>query len=297
MSDLFIGIDLGGTRIKAVAANAAGEEVGQAIASTDDEAGVGIWSERIAGLVSQLQGQHGNSHAIGLCAPGLASRDARSIAFMPGRLQGLEHFDWSNFLGQRAHVLNDAHAALLGEVWAGAAAGERDALMLTLGTGVGGAVMTDGHLLRGAIGRAGHLGHITTDFQGAPDIVQTPGSLEAAIGDYSVPARSEGRFQSTYELVAAHGSGDAFASQIWLQSVRALAAGLVSLINAFDPALILLGGGVTKAGDALFQPLHAFLDEMEWRPGGHRVRLAPAQLGERAGALGAAKYAIDNQTQ
>jgi glucokinase len=129
---------------------------------------------------------------------------------------------------------------------------------------------------------------MSLDPDGEPDITSAPGSLEDAIGDCTIKARSAGRFASTRELVNACSRRDQFAAEIWLTSVRALAAGLSSLINALDPELIVLGGGITRAGPALFQPLRRLLAQFEWRPGGHRVKIVPARLGDRAGAFGAA---------
>ncbi|MEZ5304727.1 MAG: ROK family protein [Verrucomicrobiales bacterium] len=187
--------------------------------------------------------------------------------------------------------LNDAHAALLGEVWLGAAKGCADAFMLTLGTGVGGAAVCGGRLLRGAIGRAGHLGHIALDFQGEGDICGTPGSLEDMIGECSLPRRSGGRFAATADLVAAAASGDAEAAEIWARSVRALAAGIASLINVLDPEAVVIGGGIAAAGDALFAPLRQHLARFEWRPAGRTVPLRAAQLGDWAGCAGAVRFA------
>jgi glucokinase len=209
---------------------------------------------------------------------------------MPERLQGLEGLDWTSFLNapKMVPVLNDAHAALLGEVWVGAAHGFENVILLTLGTGVGGAAMVGGRLLRGHIGRAGHLGHSSLDPDGPPDCAGTPGSLEVAIGNCTILERSGGRFNTTHELIAAHLKGDAEASAIWLKSVKALAAGICSFINILDPEAVIVGGGIARAGPALFGPLQRFLERMEWRPGGHRARILPAQLGELAGAFGAA---------
>src|SRR5207249_12254403 len=137
-------------------------------------------------LVGEFRSEHGNPSAgIGVSAPGLAARDERSIAVMPGRLSGLEGLDWTRFLDspKPVPVLNDAHAALMGEAWLGAARGFRNVILLTLGTGVGGAAMVDGRLLRGHLGRAGHLGHVCLDPAGPPDCAGTPGSLEVAIGN------------------------------------------------------------------------------------------------------------------
>ncbi len=289
-----IGVDLGGSSVKLVAVTPAGELLEQANLEFDPGADRD-WARTIAEAVSRLQAARGfAATSIGLSAPGLAARDGRSIAHMPGRLQGLEGLDWGRLLNSPTPVpvLNDAQAALLGESWLGAARGFENVIMLTLGTGVGGAAMVDGHLLRGHIGRAGHLGHTSLDIDGPPDVCGTPGSLEVAIGNCTIHDRTGGRFQSTHELVAAHLGGDAFATQCWLRSVRALACGVVSFINLFDPEAVIVGGGIARAGEALFGPLRSAVAEMEWRPGGRAARIIPAQLGELAGAYGAARNGL-----
>jgi len=181
---------------------------------------------------------------------------------------------------------------LLGEVWQGAAKGYSNVVLLTLGTGVGGAVLADGRLLKGHIGRAGHLGHISVNADGAPDIVGTPGSLEETIGNYNISERSAGRFNSTRQLVEAHLNYDRDATRIWLRSVFNLAAAIASFINAFDPEIVVIGGGIAQADSALFKPLNEYLDRFEWRPIGVVVPIRAAALGERAGAIGAAYYAM-----
>ena len=213
---------------------------------------------------------------------------------MPGRLQGLEGLDWTTFLKspQPVPVLNDAHAALLGEAWLGAARGFQNVIMLTLGTGVGGAVIVDGRLLRGHIGRAGHLGHVSLDIDGATDVCGTPGSLEVMIGNCTIGERTHGMFQTTHDLVTAHVAGDPEASYFWLRSVRALACAISSFVNVLDPEAVIIGGGIARAGDALFDPLRECVAEIEWRSAGYAVKILPAALGEFAGACGAARNAM-----
>jgi glucokinase len=292
-----IGIDLGGTNIKGALFDASsGECLDRATSPTRDgekDGDLPAWSTGVRKLVEQFEAQARTANLpIGISAPGLAARDGTCISWMPGRMHGLEGFQWSDFLQRPARVLNDAHAAILGEVWQGAAAGSRDAVMLTLGTGVGGAVISDGRLLTGHLGRAGHLGHITVDHHGSPGITGTPSSLEDAVGNATVTTRSQGRFTSTRALLEAVLAGDADAHRVWDTSVHALAAGMVSLINCFDPETFILGGGIAAgAAGLLTDPLQALLDRMEWRPGGHRVKLVLATLGEWAGATGAAWYA------
>jgi glucokinase len=291
-----IGIDLGGSSIKAVAVTPAGRALSKTIVPFEVQGNMD-WAQKIRDLIAQIQRERGEpASATGLSAPGLAAADTRSIAHMPGRLRGLEGLDWTRFLGTGTpvSVLNDAHAALLGESWCGAAQGFQNVIMLTLGTGVGGAAIVDGKLLRGRIGRAGHMGHSSLDPNGPPDIANAPGSLELAIGNCTVLERTGGRFPSTHALIAAHLDGDAQATRVWLTSVQALAAGISSFINILDPEAVIVGGGIARAGKALFEPLQRFLETMEWRPGGHKVRILPAELGEFAGAFGAA-YRPANQ--
>ena len=307
--DCALGIDLGGTSIKMVGLRTSDGETllreqlpfqdgnfGYSQIDEDQRHQLPEFALVAQGEVAGFKAQHGYPECkIGVCAPGLAAKDARRIAIMPGRLEGLEGLDWGTALlcpeHQRVPVVNDAHAALLGEIGFGAARGLDDVILLTLGTGVGGAIVSGGRLLRGHIGRAGHLGHITTDFRAPGDICGTPGSLEDAIGFCTLEQRCGGRFKNTTELVQAAESGDAGAQDIWDTSIRALAAGVASLINALDPEAVIIGGGIAKAGAPLFDRLDACLEAFEWRPAGHRVKILPAELGEWAGAYGAAHLA------
>jgi glucokinase len=299
-----LGIDLGATHVKFVHVDERGAMLNQGSFETLDSPGP-QWRPHIRERLLELLKSH-RADDVGVCAPGLVARDGRSIAWMRGRLEQVQGLDWTSFLGwpYPIPVLNDAHAALLGELWLGAAAMRgtgvapessapiQNAVLLTLGTGVGGAILCDGRLLRGHLGRAGHLGHITVDADGAPDIVGTPGSLEDAIGDCTLAARCGGRFTTTRDLVAAHQAGDAAATEVWLRSIRRLAAGIASIINAVDPEVVIIGGGIGAAGEALFVPLRCQMDAMEWRPTETPVRIIPAALGDRAGAIGAARVAM-----
>ena len=294
MSDYGIGIDLGGTGIKAAAIDLhSGECLSRATLPTRD----GEQDGEVPGFVSaaremvcMLTDEIGKPAGLtGVSAPGLAREDGLAIAYMPGRLGGLEGLNWAQALHstEQVQVLNDAHAALLGELWQGACRGAEDAVMLTLGTGVGGAILSGGKLLKGAIGRAGHIGHISIDFEGDPDICGTPGSLEDAIGNATLASRCEGAFANTHQLVSAYAAGDEVATRVWMRSLRALAAAVVSLVNTIDPQTIVIGGGIAEAGENLFNPLKDLVSEREWQPAGARVEIVPAVLGSWAGAYGA----------
>jgi glucokinase len=115
-----------------------------------------------------------------------------------------------------------------------------------------------------------------------------PGGLENFVGNFSVRERSGGRWESTRALVAAVAAGDEAARQVWERSVRALACGVATVINIVDPERVVIGGGIAVAGEQLFPLLERELAEVEWRPGGVVVPVVAAQLGEWAGAAGAA---------
>jgi glucokinase len=283
-----IGCDIGVTHVKTVLATPDGTVFSRHM--TDTHAESPDWPARVKQHIERLQSEHGQARSIGVAAPGIAAPSGDSIFWMQGRLDEVQGLNWTRHLGRTGlvPVINDAQAALLGEVWQGAARGARNVALVTLGTGVGGALMVDGHLLCGALGRAGHLGHVSLDPDGRPDVTNCPGSLETAIGNVTVEARTGGRFTTTHDLIAAHLAGDELATRVWQESLHALAAAVASIINAADPEVFIIGGGIARAGPALFDPLNAHLDRFEWRPHGRRVKVVPAALGEYAGAIGAA---------
>jgi glucokinase len=290
MKRSFTGIDLGGTQIKGVVVDESGAVLRKELRPTNDD---GSNAAAFAESIRTLAGELGSDLSLGISAPGLVRRDGRAIGWLPGRLHGLENLDWTAFLQRdvMVPVTNDAHASLLGEAWIGAARDLKNVVMLTLGTGVGGAVMVDGRLLRGHLGRAGHLGHVTMDFQSKDrSIVGTPGALECFLGNYNIRERTG--FETTHALIAAYRAGDEFAREWWLRSVRVLGCAIASFVNVLDPEAVIIGGGIAAAGDVLFAPLAAELDRIEWRPAGQAVRLIPAELGEWAGAIGAARTAL-----
>jgi glucokinase len=286
-----IGIDLGGTNIKGLILDQKGEIIKQTHIPTKDT-GDGTWRNNVKEAVEALKNEFPHPiMGIGLSAPGLPNADNSCIVFLPNRLAGLENFNWTDFLGNKTYVLNDAHSALMAEAAFGIAKGKKNVVLLTLGTGVGGGILINGQLYQGLSQMAGHLGHIVVDSESdTPSITGMVGSLEYAMGNYSVEKRSLGKFPSTWALVEAYRKGDTWATYVWLSSVRKLSLAIVSLSNAFSPDMIVLSGGITLAEDALFTPLSHFMDLYEWRPGGKQTTIAQAQFSDMAGAIGAAGF-------
>lgn len=295
--NLFIGIDFGATNIKGVLLHRDGEILRELSRGTNDtgdrdqnERG---WKDAVAALVRVLKPNEHESLPIGIAAPGLSDPSHRCIAYMPGRMAGLEQLDWGAFLDEdKVFVINDAKAALLAEHQFGAGRGVDNLALYTLGTGVGGAFLVNGQLHQGWLNRAGHFGHISLHPYGEAGITGMPGTVEMVIGNYRVRERSHGRYESTDQIVAAYRRGEPLATFVWLESLKEFARGICSMINVLSPELVLLGGGITKAGDDLFGPLQTFMDIYEWRPGGAATIIRPAQFEHLAGAVGAACFAM-----
>lgn len=291
---LIIGIDMGGTRIKGIVMDRHGQVVQKHLTPTNDDRGEG-WKEAIHQTVHALRTHLDDDVPVGISAPGLPDESHACIAFMPGRLQGLENFRWSEALNLNTYVLNDAVAALLAECRFGAARGKKHAALITLGTGVGGAILINGQPYLGMFQKAGHMGHMVVDDSAEPDVTMMPGSLEECIGNCTLEKRSLGRYHETRDLVEDYLRNDPFATWVWLSSVRKLSIGVASIINILSPECIILGGGIAEADGALFGPLRAFLDLYEWRPGAQQAEIIKAQFSDYSGAIGAACFAAERE--
>jgi len=287
-----IGIDLGGTNVKAVLITKQGEIIAREIVPIRDL----DWRGAVREAFTKVKAKNPSVSCIGLAAPGLPDHSNKQINYMPGRLEGLGGFNWSDFLQNEVHVLNDAHAALLAEVNFGVAKGFKNVVMLTLGTGVGGAILINGQLYQGVNQRAGSIGDMSLNAESEGiGFLQVPGTLEDSMGNESVPKRSGNKFQTTRDLVEAYSKGDAYATEVWLLSVKKLSVALCSLINILAPEQIVLGGGIAQSDERLFKPLSEFMNQYEWRPDGNATPVVKARFNDFAGAIGAACFAVDRR--
>lgn len=293
MHSLAVGIDLGCTNIKGVLVDKDGNILKDAIAETNEQDDQ-HWKIAVADMIADLKkATNQKIAAIGLSAPGLADTGNTCISYMPGRLPGLENFNWSHWIKEEVCVLNDAHAAMMAEATFGAAKGLQHAILISLGTGVGGGILINGQLYQGVSQMAGHIGHMTVNCDSPDlDVTNMPGSVEDAIGNVTLRIRSNGKYHSTEDLVNDYRKGDPFASWVWLTSVRKLAVCIASTVNVLSPEAIILSGGIIQANDALLKPLKDFLSLHEWRPGGKQTPIKFAHFSDRAGAIGAASFAF-----
>lgn len=291
---MIAGIDLGASYIKSVVLDDRYQVITQRQAPTQDDHTTSAWMQEVKNMYSGLLADYPTIRILGMSAPGIPSIDNTSIQFMPGRLPGLEGHVWGKYLGVPTYILNDANAAMVAESRLGVAQGYDPVILLTLGTGVGGSILVDGRLLTGYRQVGGHLGHLSVNMNSeVRSITGMPGSLEDAIGDASLSRRTQGLYQSTRDLIYDVSQGNEQANRYWLESVRALAISLASFGNILSPQLVVLGGGITAAGEWLLKPLMKYLDEYEWRPGGKQFELKIATAGSYAGAIGAGIFAAE----
>jgi glucokinase len=214
-------------------------------------------------------------------------------------------------LGVPVFVDNDANLAALAEQRVGAAAGFSNVVMLTLGTGIGSGIVLGGRLFRGSSGAAAEIGHMTIDEHGPPCQGTCPGRgcLEVfasgtAIGRLGTeaggraPESALGRavaqrgFVTGEEVTALAVAGDDIACSVMAAVGRSLGAGLASVVNIFEPEVIVIGGGASAAGDLLLDPAREVVAQRALRPSRDLVRILPAALGEEAGMVGAGLFAL-----
>jgi len=208
--------------------------------------------------------------------------------------------------GLPLRIENDARMALLGEAYAGAACGSTDVVMMTLGTGIGGVAMIEGKLLRGKHAQAGCLGgHIPVVFNGRPCNCGAIGCAEAEAGGWSLPliVRSwPGASESSLskysnigfkELFDEAQSGDRIAVAIRDRCLHIWAADAVALVHAYDPEMIVMGGGVMKSAGVILPFIESYVHRHAWTPWG-KVQVRPAKLGNTAALLGAVPLLSEN---
>lgn len=238
---------------------------------------------------------------VGFC--GLVNYPQSRILSTNGKFDdgpGLDLVSWCRTeLRVPLKVENDARLALLGEWYAGAAQGCDDVVMVTLGTGIGGAAMSEGRLLRGKHAQAGCLGgHLPINFEGRACSCGAIGCAEAEASTVSLPdvCHSHPLFSSssiaadeptTFEKLFKHlEQGDRLAGEVVHRCLRVWAAMIVGLIHAYDPERVIVGGGVMKSAPRILPFLEAYVHEHAWTPWG-KVSVTSAKLGNNAALLGA----------
>lgn len=294
-SELAIGIDIGGTKIAAGVVDRTGRIVERAQASTPIES-----RDTLLGAVIELARELAADHlvaAVGIGVAGLVDPTGaivRSASHLPLRDDPLGS-DVAAALGLPVVVDNDANVGGLAELRLGAARGVNDALLVTVGTGIGGAVIVGGRVYRGWQGSAGEIGHLIVDRDGRPCPCGSHGCWEQyGSGRALMRAAASAGFEVAHgsEVTAAAMAGDERALDVLAEIGGWLGVGIASLAAVLDPEVIVVGGGVSAAGDQLMVPVIAsFRENLSARGKRPEPRIVPAALGPDAGLIGAAELA------
>lgn len=305
-----VAIDLGGTNMKGAVVNEEGHILLKDEVPTLAEKGAADVLHRMQRFIRDLASQTGFAIAqlagVGIGIPGFID-DATGVAVE------VINMGWKNVsvrpvlskvLGLPVYMDNDANVAALGEAWTGGGRGRKIALCVTLGTGVGGGIVIDGRILRGMNTMAGEIGHIVLEPGGAPCNCGLHGCLEtissatgvvrlareALAAGVASGMRAEGL--TAEDVWDAAGVGDEAANRAVAHAIEALGRGLAIGANILNPEVIVVGGGMSKAGDALFVPLRAAFSRYVLKRVGEAVTIEPATLGNDAGVVGAARLAL-----
>ena len=312
-----VGVDLGGTNIVAGAMTVDGkQQFGMRSIPTSPELGAEGVADRIVGLIegvildtiADTEAQRRDFIGVGIGAPGPLDRERGIVVVAP-------NLGWRDFplrdrittrLGLKATLDNDANCATVGEWWQGAARGGKNVVGVTIGTGIGGGLVFDGKLYHGVSDVAGEIGHTTIDLNGRYCKCGNYGCLEAYASGPAIATRAREVLQreetaslmpsmvhGNLELITAHTvyeaakQGDAVANEIVRDTARYLGAGIANLLNVLNVDVVVVAGGVTQAGDALFVPLQAEVRRRAFRPAVDAARIVPGSLPGTAGVVGA----------
>jgi glucokinase len=304
--------DLGGTHLRVAVVNSCGQVVAQVKQptprdSTDPETIVRAILEAVERVSN---GEYGKPAAASIVVPGAVDVDNAFVVQAPN-LPSLTNFGLKSALetklGLSVVLENDANAAAVGEMWLGAAKGCRDVVSVTLGTGVGGGIIMNGVLWRGAHGSAGEIGHTTVDplgglkckcgnsgclelFASATALTRMTNAQRSEFPNTKLPPGDELTAEMVYDAGKA---GDELALSVFRQFGMYLGIGLANLINLLDPEVIVIAGGVVNGWTMFEKVMRDQVNERSFRLAASRVRIVPAECGDNAGLLGAARLALD----
>lgn len=312
MAKMIVGVDLGGTSIKLALLTNNGEFIDKWEVPTDKSDSGKHIPKTIAIAIEEKLNQMDKTKediaGIGIGAPG-------SVRLEDGLIFAAVNLGWVNYplkeilekeSGIPVIVDNDANIAAVGEMWKGAGNGAKDVVMVTLGTGVGGGVIVNGDVAHGISGSAGEIGHITVQLEnGELCNCGKTGCLETISSATGIARIANEKLQNTTketvlkemsndspltakDVFEAYSNGDEVAEEIVNHVMKYLALVLAGVGNTLNPENIIIGGGVSNAGDLLLRPLKKYFDEFAFTTVRDSTKLSIAKLGNDAGAIGAA---------
>jgi glucokinase len=314
-----LAVDIGGTKILMAVFARAGKMLVSKVFPTLVDEGLAAVLERLCLSISDFLKKNSleTSQLTGIgmaCAGGIDT--GRGVVVNPSPNMP----DWVDVpladilrkrFGTPAFIINDASAAALGEHLYGVGKGVKDLVLFTLGTGVGGGIITDGKLYLGAVGGAGEIGHMTVEANGPRCGCGNIGCLEMLASGRAIERDAIGRLRQgagsslsevvngkIEEITAAQVGeaarrGDPLACEVISRAAYYLGIGLVNAVNIFNPEMVIIGGGMAELGDLLIEPARRLVAERAFSVSSRVVRIATARLGNRAGVYGAAAFALN----
>ncbi|HEX8450806.1 MAG TPA: ROK family protein [Longimicrobium sp.] len=312
-----VGVDLGGTNVVVgLVPIEGGEVLGLRTLPTESNRGAKFVVDRIVHMVNdaiaEVAEAHGTTRAavagVGIGSPGPLNRKTGTVINTPNL--GWRNFPLrdliSNAVKLPCSLDNDANCATYGEWWLGAGRGTQSLVGFTLGTGIGGGIVLNGEIYHGCSDVAGEIGHMTIDSNGRKCKCGNYGCLEQYASGPAIALRAtegieagaesmleemvDGRLEeitaaTVYEAAVL---GDPYATEVMKDTARFLGSGVASIINILNPQMVVIAGGVTRAGDHLFVPLIAEVRRRAFRSAQECCRIVPAELPGTAGVVGAA---------
>jgi len=317
-----VGIDIGGTSSKVGVVDGEGQILHRLTFPTEEHLG---GEQLLAKMIRAAKdclaagvAPRNEFVGVGIGSPGIIDVERGAVLDCPGKIPGWTGTpvceQLSAAAGLPAWMDNDVKVIGLGEGWLGAGKDARHFLCFALGTGIGGAVIIDGRVYQGAHYNAGLFGHIIVEPTGHECICGNKGCLEAYASSRSIASRAvdhilRGVETSIKELVGgdlnkvdarvvaeAAEAGDRIAQDVLREAAHYLATAIITAVHILDPELVVIGGGVARAGKYLVDPVRELVQKYAWLPPGATVEVVPAQLGDDAGILGGAKLAFDHAT-
>ena len=304
----FIGIELSGSRLRAATVNNEGV-IGERREAQLQADGL---VRQVAQLVKELQQTAGEIEAVGFALPGLVNRQNDRVV-ASRHLQGIVgetlHQELMDATGLRFELENDANAAAYGEFKIGAGRGGRDLFYITIGEGIGGAIIIDGKLWTGSSGFAGEVGHITIDTEGSECVCGNTGCLETVASAPNIVRRANERLYrdstsslsrlamnknfTADDMAREAKEGDDFSLMMIERTGKYIGTGVASVINLLNIERIVLGGGVMQAGELILNPIIQEAKRRAFQPCFEATEIVAAALGEDAATIGAAMLARD----
>ena len=307
----YVGIDLSGPVLRAALVDQNGQIEERREAKTE----VDQILNQVAQVVANLRGRSPRIEAVGIAIPGLVNRNTDRVVVsrdLPSTVREDMHAEFMKASGARVEIENDANAAAYGEYKVGAGRGSRDMFYITIGEGIGGAIILDGKLWTGASGFAGEFGHITIDAEGIECECGNTGCLETLASAPSIVRRANDRLYrdgtSSLSKLAinknftaddvAHEAknGDDFSMMMIERTGRYIGIGVASVLNLLNIERVVLGGGVMDAGELILNPIIHEARRRAFQPCFEATQIVAATLGPDSASIGVAMLARDAGT-